>query len=145
MKDIIDSIRTAIRRHGQAREARRNEKHNAALTRARDAANGYHMGAVWLFVVFAPLLGGCVAPPSGLLAIFGMLAVCAVIATNRRTLGAVAIAMALVGCVPRHVTRAITAEHERCGAALDAAAEVSVAAFDAEGARCLENIRRIRR
>lgn len=58
------------------------------------------------------------------------------------------IAVVLVGlsasaCVPRQVSRAITAEHRRCSEALNAAAEVSVEAFDAEVARCHANIDRI--
>ena len=55
---MITSIITALRRCGQALEARRNERRLDALTIKRHAENGIHLGAAWLFIALA----GCGGP-----------------------------------------------------------------------------------
>jgi len=65
-------------------------------------------------------------------------------ANNMSWVGAlVIVSLAAPACVPRHVDRGITAEHRRCSDAIDAAALVSVAAYDAALADCHARIERL--
>ncbi len=125
ISEAIEAIRTAFRRLGQAREARANEKREAALTRERDARNSVYRRPVWAFITLA-MLCGCDGNVREFAVAVGVAAIVAraTMLLPWRALGFVPLALALTACGPSRATR--TAQDEvrvmdaQCSAELDA-------------------------